>query len=253
MSSEEKKADSKGTGRIRLHAHFYAAGVLLLLATVGFNYFLENINRVKAAGESVPLKQPLASVPKVLGDWEMVEEKRLSAEEEYVAGVNDYINRFYVRNGGVGSVGAEEELEAALHLYVAYFGGIRVRAPHSPDICMRGSGWTIAEAHRRTIDLDVMGRTEQIGVNVHVFMREHEKRMVVWWDYIHGKNVTNPLMERIRWVLPLFLGGRTGSVVQVQIGKDIQPGEEQDAVYEMIEEFGKRLAPEVGKCLPEAR
>lgn len=255
---------SKPDGRIRLHAHFYVAGVLLLVGIFGFNYWFAKVGRLRSASEAVPLKQPLATVAKELGQWVVVGEEPLSKEVEYIAGVDDYINRFYGKTDNVGN-GMRERISGegseqgsddkgpkdALHVYVAYFGGIHLAAPHSPDVCMQGAGWKIASAYRRTVELAVLGRTEKIGVKVHVFNRDYDRRVVVWWDYVHGKNVTNPFWERIRWVLPLFLGGKAGSVVQVQIAKDIKAGQQEDAIYEIIIEFAKLLAPEVGKCLPE--
>lgn len=269
MGTKQSETDkSKPDGRLRLHAHFYVAGVLLLVSIFGFNYWFAKLDRLRGAGDSVPLKQPLATIPMELGKWVVVREETLSKEIKYIAGVDDYISRFYVETAGVGNrvhkrisgEGAEgcseqgcgdEGAKDALHVYVAYFGGIYLVAPHSPDVCMRGSGWKIASAHRRTVELALLGRTEEIGVRVHVFNRDRDRRIVVWWDYVHGKNVTNPFWERIRWVLPLFLGGKAGSVVQVQIAKDIKAGQQEDAIYEIIIEFAKLLAPEVGKCLPE--
>ena len=253
-------------GRIRLHRHFYVAGVLLLVGIFGFNYWFDRINRLMAANKAVPLRQPLATIPGELGEWVAIRDIRLPKATEQIAGAADYINRVYVKSSVAGSrdrrtgsvaaseseEGSEEEIgKDALQVYVAYFAGIRLAAPHSPDVCMRGAGWTISGAHRRTLELGVMEKTEQMAVNVHLFEREYERQMVVWWDYIHGKNITNPFVERVRWVLPLFLGGKAGSVVQVQISKDIEAGQSEEEVYNTIVEFGKRLAPEVGKCLPE--
>jgi hypothetical protein len=103
------------------------------------------------------------------------------------------------------------------------------------------------------MELSVAGTTEKVGVNVQVFNRDYDRQMIVWWEYIHGKNVTSPMLERLRWVLPLFLGGKAGSVVQAQISKDIELKETEKGVYGVIEQFARELAPEVGKCLPEAR
>ena len=266
MGTETKQVGPAGGGRIRLHRHFYVAGVLLVVGIFGFNHWFERVNRLMASTERVPLKQPLATIPGEVGDWVAIREIRLPKEVEDIAGAEDYINRLYVRSDTAGShdertgsaaeaaseQGSEGEARKdMLQVYVAYFGGIRLTAPHSPDVCMRGSGWTIAGAYRRTVDLGVMEEAEQVTVKVHIFSRDYDRQMVVWWDYIHGKNITNPFIERVRWVLPLFLGGKAGSVVQVQISRDIGAGESEEAVYNMIMEFGKLLAPEVGKCLPE--
>ncbi|GEM_PF-2986309 len=254
MTEAVQKKTVLSAGPIRLHAHFYVAGILLLLASIGFNFWLDRLNRLKSANLSVPLKQPLSSIPAQLGDWVMVEEIELPQNVKDIAGVDDYVNRRYVQKGqevtenvGEHKAGTEE----GLHVYVAYFGGIRTAAPHRPDICLRGSGWTIAGAHRRQIEIPGMGETQTVGVHVDVFTREENRQMVVWWEYIHGKNVTNPLMERVRWILPLFMGGKAGSVVQVQISQDVGAKESEDEVYERIVGFARAIAPEVGKCLPE--
>lgn len=243
--------------RIHLHAHFYVAGVLLLLASIGFNYWLEQVNRLKDANLAVPLKQPLSTISRELGDYMATEDIKLSREVESMAGVSDYMNRIYVKKNLAGSTKTAskkpDEKQPGLHVYLAYWGGIRTIAPHRPTICMRGAGWIIASAHRRELEVSLAGGVEKVGVNVHVFSKDYDRQMVVWWDYIHGRNVSSPIMERLRWVLPIFMGGKAGSVVQVQISKDIESGESEESVYQTITEFATVLAPEVGKCLPEAK
>ena len=257
------KTDLTKAPRIRLHAHFYVAGILLVLASFGFNYWLERVNRLKEANLSVPLKQSLSTVPGELGGWITVEgmnekqKMKLSKEIEYISGINDYLNRIYVKKGSASAkattVTDSSGKEIGLHVYAAYWGGIRNVAPHNPLVCMRGSGWTISGAYRREVELKMAGGTDKVSVNVNMFGRDYDKQMIVWWEYIHGKNVSSPLAERFRWILPLFLGGKAGSVVQVQISKDVETGESEDQVYETIVGFAKELAPEIGKCLPEAK
>lgn len=238
----ERKRAGRESGRIRLHRHFYVAMVLLVAALVLFEGWFRHL-RSFGLGESQPLRRELTAIPLELGPWAAERDIPLDKATEDILGTDKYIQRIYADRRNPGR---------SLQMFVAYWGGVRLEAPHEPTVCRPGAGWTIAGSYHTAIDLPGMGEGQAITVNKAVFSRDYDKQLVVWWDYIHGKNVTSAWMERLRWVLPIFLGGKAGSVVQVQIVLPVMGRESEEQAYASIVEFAQKLSPELAKCLPEA-
>ncbi|HUV38218.1 MAG TPA: hypothetical protein VMY39_01330, partial [Planctomycetota bacterium] len=90
-------------------------------------------------------------------------------------------------------------------------------------------------------------------LQVHQDVFEHknlQRRLVVWWEYVHGRNVVNRTLQRLLWALPPALGGKRGSVLQVQISRDFD-GEQDDALGE-IRGFMELLGPHIEQVLPRS-
>ncbi len=192
-------------------------------------------------GESVPLASPLKTIPLKVGEWQGATHEIPSDELMKIA-AEDTLMRTYERKGtGRGT--------AQVSLYIAYFGGVRGTAPHHPDICMPGAGWEIIDREMPTMEV---GLSEPVEVHQDVF--EHrvgqQKRLVVWWEYIHGENVASRTMQRLKWVLPKFMGGKRGSVLQVQISIDY--GDDVTPQKKIVEEFMSVLGPRLKEVLPKA-
>jgi hypothetical protein len=88
---------------------------------------------------------------------------------------------------------------------------------------------------------------------VHKDVFEHAaqgKRLVVWWEYIHGENVASRTLQRLKWVLPKFMGGKRGSILQVQVGTNFSGDAEEN--MSLVTEFMDRLGPYLHDVLPKA-
>lgn len=214
---------------------FLAAGVI-----VGEVYFrcLVQIG----GGANVPLARELRTIPMRLSEWQGVEDP-IAADVLLRIGAMDTLRRSYVSS----AVGRDVRID----LYIAYFGGIRGTAPHHPDVCMPGAGWDILDREMETVRLPGFG-DEPLEVHRDVF--EHratqQKRIVIWWEYIHGQNVASRAWQRLKWVLPGFLGGKRGSILQVQVASDFV-GDSKDRM-DVITGFMDRLGPHLTPVLPRA-
>ena len=224
----------------RLQRHLIVAIVLLSIGVVGGAVYFHQLS-LAGAKEIVPLSQELKTIPKELGDWTGVDIP-FTAETLTAIGAEDTLRRSYAARRGTQKV--------TVDLYIAYFGGIRGTAPHHPDVCMPGAGWNILDRDLIMVRVKGFG-DEPLEVHKDVFEKTsgQTKRLVVWWEFIHGENIASRYWQRLKWVLPSFLGGKRGSILQVQVGVGFQGDTSESMV--IAEEFMDRLGPYLKQVLPK--
>jgi EpsI family protein len=221
---------------VKLHKHFYVA-VMILAASAAF---VQVYFRMLATSrdEMIPLRKPLSSIgegeKKTIGDWEGMEVVE-TPEMQIKIGALDMVHRFYYRG------------DETMQLYIAYFGGIRGAAPHHPDICMPASGWS--SISNAIVDRQVSGFGEEmLRVHEDVYEKDFDKRVIIWWEYIHGRNGANRALQQLQWALPRFLGGKVGSVLQVQVSLEFKGSLEESR--KRIYTFMEALGPYIQEILP---
>ncbi len=226
---------------IRIHKHYYVVlGILVVAFGLGELWFRVLVQY--GVGEGVPLAAPLNTLPLDIGDWRG-EDTVIRGDTAMKVGAMDTLQRIYRRTRG----GRKEDLL----LYIAYFGGIRGTAPHHPDVCMPGAGWDILNREMPALQIAGFGSAAlEVHKDEFEFRSDQTKRLVVWWEYIHGENVASRSMQRLKWILPKFLGGKRGSILQVQVAQSYNG--KSEASWETISEFIERLGPHLEKVLPKA-
>jgi EpsI family protein len=147
-------------------AAFWAATVILLAEIVMF-YSVPTT-------EFVPSPPPLNVFAKEAGGWRMIAETPLDSETQEFLRADDTLNRSYADSSGV------------LTLFVAFFksqrGGV---TPHSPKVCLPGTGWTPESSTR--IWVDVPGDAP-LRVNRYL-VRHGEYRSIVFYWYQTARRV----------------------------------------------------------------
>ena len=219
---------------MKLHKHFYVAMVILAVAAALSNVYFRWLVHA-GMGQAVPLRKPLASIPLTLGGWQGTD-GRIEPNVLLKIGAEDTLLRSYVSTE-----------DRTLRVYIAYFGGIRGAAPHSPTLCRPGSGYVLISSEVVALRLPGFG-DEPLQVHKDLFERDFHKELVVWWEYVHGRNVASRLMQRLQWALPGFLGGRRGSILQVQLSLAFRDGMEPS--MSCIADFMNHLAPHIEQVLP---
>jgi EpsI family protein len=219
---------------VKIHRHFIVAIVILAVAAGAMELYYRYLVDL-GVGKAVPLAQELKTIPKTLGRW-TGQDVEMDPYIRIKTGAQDLLRRNYYR-------GKEEPVQ----LYVAYFGGVRGTAPHHPDVCMPGQGWRRAANEIVTVKVPGFGG-EPLRVHKDIFEKESMRQMVIWWEYVHGKNVASRLMQRLQWALPSFLGGKRGSVLQVQILLTVESSSE--AAWDRAIYFMDDLGPYIKRVLP---
>jgi EpsI family protein len=118
--------------------------------------------------ENVPDSKPLNLLPRNINGWVTVSESQPEKEILELLRADDTLTRIYRNDQG-----------ASASLFLAFFKSQRAGAsPHSPKVCLPGSGWLPERSDR--IDLSVPSRDRPITVNRYIVSRGEQKSLVLF-------------------------------------------------------------------------
>ncbi len=120
--------------------------------------------------EHVPLARPLKQIPQQIGAWTATREGVTEQEILDLLRADDTLDRSYTDTANSRSAG----------LFVAFYKSQRAGvSPHSPKVCLPGSGWLpTASSH---IDVSIPGSAEPINVNRYEVSRGELRSVVLYW------------------------------------------------------------------------
>jgi EpsI family protein len=129
------------------------------------------------SAEAVVAREPLSSLPNVLGTWHGREAPPLADDVLGQLGVDDYVNRQYARPGG-----------PPIGIYVGYYASQRQGDTiHSPQNCLPGAGWVPVET--RVTELHAGART--VPVNEFVIQKGLDRQVVLYWYQGRGRVIAS--------------------------------------------------------------
>ena len=130
--------------------------------------------------EKVAESRPLHDIPTTIGNWKILEEGVVDAETEALLKADDTLSRSYIDTSN----------RQTANLFVAFFKTQRAgAAPHSPKVCLPGSGWMPMESSVISIAIPGMGKS--ISVNRYVVARGDEKSLVLYWYQTPKRVIAN--------------------------------------------------------------
>jgi EpsI family protein len=148
-----------------------AAVVLVILAGAGL------YSARASSVEAVVPRVPLASLPLGLGEWHGREAAPLADDVLAQLGVDDYVNRQYVRRGA-----------APIGIYVGYYASQRQGDTiHSPQNCLPGAGWLPIE----TTVAELPAGNRLVPVNQFVIQKGLDRQVVLYWYHGRGRVTAN--------------------------------------------------------------
>ncbi len=200
--------------------------IVLLLATGAYG------SRAGSA-ETMVSREPLASLPLQLGDWQGYEAAPFAGDLLAELGVDDHLNRQYIRQGS-GPVG----------VYVGYYASQRQGDTiHSPQNCLPGAGWQPVESG--VVQVPVEGRS--LLVNQYVIQRGLDKQVVLYWYQGRGRVIANEYHNKAYLMLDSVRLRRTnGGLVRL-----IAPiATTADAAKATASSFARVMFPHLAKHLP---
>ena len=160
--------------------------------------------------EVIPVKKPLLQMAREHATWKSFYEAEVDPAQQVVLKADDTIVRMYQR--------PESPLRASL--YVASFlsqrGG---RAPHSPQNCLPGAGYTWQDESVAHIQVD--GRAEPIEAKRHLMVKGDSKSIVYYWYQSRDRTVASEYWAKVYVVMDALRSNRTDSalvrvIVEVQ-------------------------------------
>jgi EpsI family protein len=210
---------------------FVVAGCLLAAAA-----YLARASRA----ETLPPREPLASLPMQIDDWRGRREPDFTSDILAVLGVDDYITRTYFTPQG-----------AVIGLYVGYHDSQRQGDTiHSPLNCLPGAGWQPLEQGRLTLrvaDSPKAPPSRSIEVNRVVIGKGLDKQLVLYWYQSHRRVVASEYWGKVYTVLDSVRYNRTDAAMVRVIApiSDRLPDAEPQAIA-----FVESLFPRLGGYLP---
>ncbi|HTA42750.1 MAG TPA: EpsI family protein [Bryobacteraceae bacterium] len=167
-----------------------------MLIAVGLLLAQASIYYTMSAKEVIPDIRPWSEFPTDVKGWQAVADTSLEPEVLAALQPDDYLNRDYV----LGRQG--------INLFVGYFNSRRDgRAPHSPEWCLPGSGWT--PLSKRVVYISPPGERVSVPVNEYIIDKPPSRAVVVYW-YHQGEHETpSELTAQLIAVPDMVLHGRT--------------------------------------------
>jgi EpsI family protein len=157
-----------------------AAVVSALIVVVG-------IYGTRVAGSERPVtRAELSSLPRDIAGWTAPTDTALDDEVLEVLGVDDYVNRLYMRSG-----------QPPVSLYIGYYGSQRQGDTiHSPQNCLPGAGWQAIEAATTTLDVG----QPPVTVNRYIIEKGIHRQVVLYWYQGRGRVVANEYANKF-WLM----------------------------------------------------
>jgi EpsI family protein len=172
----------------------------------------------------------LRTLPMQLGRWTARGELSLDPGTSEALKPDEYILRDYVDEAGGRSV----------NVFVAYFKSLQNSyGPHSPRVCLPGSGWLTRSSNLASID--IAGRAEGIPVNEFVMERASDRILVIYW-YQNDRDVWAEEYRAKLKLLPDLLRYRRSDVSLIRLVMPIR-GEGWNDTLATGRTFTKLLFP----------
>lgn len=179
--------------------------------------------------QNLPIPQ-LQNLPTQIGDWQLLSDQALEPDVQAYLKPDSYVLRNYANRAAASSI----------NLFVAYFKSLQNSyGPHSPKVCLPGSGWLVHSESIRPII--VPGRPLGIPVNQYVMEKGTDRILVLYW-YQNDRNVWAEEFKAKLTLLPDLIRYRRSDVSLIRL---VSPLRGEDATAELSEsqEFARLIFP----------
>lgn len=155
-----------------------------------------------SAKQVIPTISPWNQFPTTIKEWKTVSDEPLESDVLAALKPDDYLNRDYVHGN------------QPINLFVAYFDSRRDgRAPHSPQWCLPGAGWTGLSSQVVYIPLQ---DGQQIPVEEYIVEKGSERSVVIYW-YHQGEHETPSEVAAQFYAIPDMLAHRRTDTSLVRV------------------------------------
>jgi len=162
------------------------------------------------AQRRVPLASPLATILPALQGYQVLDQQ-ISAQEQQVAGMSDYVARIYSR----------DSVMAFTTLVSYYESQSQGKTIHSPRNCLPGAGWEILRGGTRSIDVNGI----QYTVNQYVLKKGPAAALAYYWYQGRGRVVASEY--RVKWNLlrdAALVGHTEEALVRIVVPLNVKGG-----------------------------
>jgi EpsI family protein len=186
---------------------------------------------VAAHGEHPPPMPDLARFPDAFGSWQKVAEDPIAADVQAQLHADRLLSRTYI----------DPRTGAAAGLFVAWFQSQRsgLSQPHSPQVCLPGSGWV----PERTDDV-VVG---SIQANRYIVSNHGQRAVVLYWYQMQDRAIEGEWAAKF-WTIASAVRAKRTDTALVRIV--VQGAASDDRATAAAVSFGQALYPELMRALP---
>jgi EpsI family protein len=191
---------------------------------------------VVASREHPPAVPALAGFPAEFGPWKLFQADRVAPDTARELGADGLLSQTYVETP-TGSLAS---------LFVAWFqtqrGGIR--QPHSPKVCLPGSGWTPEVIDEVTLDT----AAGPITVNRYLVAKGMQRAVVLYWYQTPRRVIAGEWAAKL-WLVADALRDRRTDTALVRVIAWSANGKDEAATAVAIG-FASELYPRLRERLP---
>jgi exosortase D (VPLPA-CTERM-specific) len=192
--------------------------------------------QTRARSEVFPDRCPLTQFPAQLGDWSGTD-RAIDDETLKVLKPSDYLLRVYQNPQEA------QDITLFIPFYLSQRAG---EAPHSPQHCLPGSGWTPLENRRITVAIP--GR-ESFPANRYLVTDGERRQLVIYWFWAHGRGVASEYWAKYYLVRDSIKMNRSDGAL-VRVSTMMNPGESVDAAQQRMLPFIERVVPLLDCYIP---
>jgi len=202
--------------------------VVLLVQTLAVHW--------AASAERPPAPPALAQFPAQIGEWKMIGEDPITPEVASALQADQLLSRNYLRLPTNATAG----------LFVAWFQSQRGGAsqPHSPKVCLPGSGWT----PQVTGEIGVDTSAGAIDVNRYVVVNGKQRAVVLYWYQTHRRVIAGEWPAKF-WLVADALRDRRTDTALVRVTVWSNEGQDETATASAVG-FARDMYPLLRETLP---
>ena len=187
---------------------------------------------VAARRQAAAPRSSLSTLPRAIGDWQGLDAAPLADDVLATLGVDDYVNRRYVRAG------------RPLSAYVGYYADQRSGdAIHSPRNCLPGSGWEPVSSG--LVPIRSAGGT--VTVARYEIAKGTDRQMVLYWYQGRGRIVAGEYANKGWLMFDAARSGRSDGGLVRLIGPVVTS---PDETLRELSTFAAQLLPHLSRYLP---
>ncbi|MBK5928843.1 VPLPA-CTERM-specific exosortase XrtD [Rhodobaculum claviforme] len=155
---------------------------------------------VPAQDDVVVPRDPFGAMPSQLGDWRAAPGQRLDADVERILGADDYH----------ATVLTSPTAAAPVDFFMVWYRDQSRGGVHSPEVCLPGGGWEIAE-------LEQLDKTEQFGggqrftLNRAVIQQGTSRQLAYYWFEQQGQRTASGFEAKLQLMVGKLTNGRNDS------------------------------------------
>lgn len=192
--------------------------------------------QARAGSEVFPPRLELKQFPVQLGTWTGTDVP-IPQDELDILRASDIIRRNYTN----------PEKTPWIDLLIPYYRSQRAgEAPHSPQHCLPGSGWTPIE--NQHIMLAVPGH-QPFPVNRYLITKGDARELVLYWFWAHDRGVASEYWAKYYLVKDAIKMNRSDGAL-VRVTTPMYRGETTDAAQERLRPFIEQVVPQLDNYIP---